>query len=75
MLVVTRKLNEGIVIDENIQVIVLGVEDGKVKLGIEAPREKRILRKEIYEAIKLENQEAIQIDKSIIHNLPRKNND
>ncbi len=72
MLVVTRKLNEGIVIDENIQVIVLGIEDGKVKIGIDAPREKRILRKEIYEAIKLENQEAVQIDKNIIYNLPRK---
>lgn len=66
MLIVTRKINEGIVIDENIQVVILGIEDGKVKLGIEAPTDKKIYRGEIYEAIKQENQEAMKSEKEAL---------
>ena len=63
MLVVTRKTDEGIIIDGNIEVVVLGVEGGKVKLGITAPSDKKIYRQEIYEAIKRENREAIRGNK------------
>lgn len=63
---ITRKLNQGIIIDENIEVVVLGIEDGKVKLGIEAPKAKKIYRKEIFEAIKKENQEAMQVDRDAL---------
>ena len=62
-MVITRKVNECIVIDENIQIAVLGVEDGKVKLGITAPIDKKIYRQELYEAIKQENKEAINGNK------------
>lgn len=72
MLVVTRKLEEGIVIDGDIEIVVLGIEDGKVKLGIEAPKGKKIYRKEIYTAIKEENQQAIYTDKNILNHLPKK---
>jgi carbon storage regulator len=72
MLVITRKLDEGLVIDGDIEVVVLGIEDGKVKIGIEAPRDKKIYRKEIFESIKQENQNAINIDKDILSNLPKK---
>lgn len=71
MLVITRKLEEGIIIDGDIEVVVLGIEDGKVKLGIEAPKDKKIYRKEIFEAIIQENQNAINITKEILSNLPR----
>lgn len=72
MLVITRKTNESLIIDEDIEVVVLGIEDGKVKLGIEAPRSKKIYRQEIFEAIKAENQQASKIHKNILSNLPKK---
>ncbi|MGI6537595.1 MAG: carbon storage regulator CsrA [Caldicoprobacterales bacterium] len=72
MLVVTRKINEGIVIDEDIEITIVGVEDGKVKLGINAPKDKKIYRKEIFEAIKEENRKAMKIDKKVFSHLPKK---
>jgi carbon storage regulator len=47
MLVLSRKLNESIVIDDNIVVTVLSVKGGAVKLGITAPNNVRILRTEL----------------------------
>ena len=58
MLVISRKTNESIVIDGNITVSVLRVDHDNVRLGIEAPLEIPVLRKEIYEAIKTNNREA-----------------
>ncbi len=58
MLVLSRRENEGIVIGEGIVVRVMAIEDGRVRLGIEAPREVPIHREEIFEAIKEENREA-----------------
>jgi len=55
MLVLTRRIDEGIVIQENIIVTVLNVEGDKVKLGIAAPQEVRILRKELFEAVQVQN--------------------
>ena len=58
MLVLSRKTNESIVIDGNITVSVLRVDHDNVRLGIEAPLEIPVLRKEIYEAIKTNNEMA-----------------
>lgn len=58
MLVLSRRNNESIMIGGGIEVIVLGVEGDNVKLGIRAPREIEIYRKEIYESIQRENQAA-----------------
>ena len=52
MLVLSRKKNESIVINDNIVVMVVEIQGGKVRLGIEAPREVTVHRREIYEAIK-----------------------
>ena len=52
MLVLARKLNEAIKIGENIEVKVLSIENGVVKLGIEAPRNIEILRNELLEDVK-----------------------
>jgi carbon storage regulator len=51
MLVLTRKLDECIVINGDILVTVLAIEGEKVKIGIQAPREVSIYRKELWEAI------------------------
>lgn len=49
MLVLSRKKNEGFYIDEDTFVKVLSVKGNVVKLGIEAPKGKKILRQEIFE--------------------------
>ncbi|MCK8816028.1 carbon storage regulator CsrA [Natroniella sulfidigena] len=58
MLILTRKKEESIILDDKIEVKVLAVEGGRVKLGIEAPADIEIHRQEVYEEIKAENQEA-----------------
>ena len=49
MLVLSRKNNEGIVIDGNIFITIIRVKGKSVKLGIEAPGDRKILRQELYE--------------------------
>lgn len=58
MLILTRKTEESIIINDNIEIVVVGIEDGKVKLGIKAPKEVDIHRKEVYQSIQLENKQA-----------------
>lgn len=59
MLVLSRKKNESIMIGNDIEIVVSEIEDGKVKIGIKAPRNIEIHRKEIFEEIQEENKEAI----------------
>lgn len=58
MLVLTRRIDESIVIDDNIVITVLAVEGDKVKIGINAPREIPIFRQELWLAIYEQNQIA-----------------
>jgi len=70
MLALTRKKGESIIINDNIEVIVLGVQGEQVKLGIVAPKSIPVHRKEIYEQIQAENLEATQnINLSAVKNL------
>ena len=52
MLVLSRKMNEAIVIGENIVVTVIDIRGDKIRLGIEAPRHVSVHRREVYERIK-----------------------
>ncbi len=52
MLVLSRKKNESIVIDERIVITVVEIRGDKVRLGIEAPRDVAIHRQEVYDALK-----------------------
>jgi carbon storage regulator len=61
MLVLSRQRDESIVIGDNIVVTVVDVRGDKVRLGIEAPREVSVHRREVYDAIQRENQQAAQI--------------
>ncbi|SFI35344.1 carbon storage regulator CsrA [Planctomicrobium piriforme] len=54
MLVLSRKKNESIVIDERIVITVVEIRGDKVRLGIEAPRDVAIHRQEIYDALRRE---------------------
>jgi len=58
MLVLTRKRNESIVIGDDIEVRVLSVVGEKVRIGIEAPREVPVFRKEVYLEIQQQRLEA-----------------
>ena len=60
MLVITRKKDESILIGEDIEITVIKLDDGSVKLGISAPKGKTILRKEVYEKVKDENMKAVR---------------
>lgn len=66
MLVLNRKMGESIILGENIEIRILDIQDGKIKIGIEAPREVSILRKEVYEAIKAENEASINVGEDIL---------
>ncbi|MBV8149835.1 MAG: carbon storage regulator CsrA [Candidatus Eremiobacteraeota bacterium] len=52
MLVLSRKINQSIMIGDQIRVVVVGVERDQVKIGIEAPRAVTVHRFEIYEEIR-----------------------
>ncbi len=58
MLVLTRKINQSIVIGDDVEVVVLEVRGEQVRLGIKAPRSVVVHRKEIYEQIQEENRAA-----------------
>ncbi len=52
MLVLSRKKNESIVINDDITVVVVEIRGDKVRLGVEAPKEIPVHRREVYDAIK-----------------------
>jgi carbon storage regulator len=58
MLVLTRKLNESIMVGDNVKITIVDVKGDQVKLGITAPREVAVHREEVYREIQKENQLA-----------------
>ncbi len=58
MLVLTRKVGEGVVIGDDIKITVVEIKGGGVRIGIEAPESIKIHRQEVYQRILQENQEA-----------------
>ena len=69
MLILARKNNESINIGDDIVVTVLSIEGGTVKLGVEAPKEVKLLRGEVYERIKKANLDAAGSDFDFFSNL------
>lgn len=69
MLVLTRKLNEAIMIGEDIEITILSVEGEQIKLGINAPKNVDIHRKEIYLSIQQENSEASKTETNLLKNI------
>lgn len=69
MLVISRKKGEAVLIGEDIQVKIVGVDGNNIKLAISAPSNIGILRKEIYEKIKDENIKAAKKNIEILSNL------
>jgi carbon storage regulator len=59
MLVLSRKLNQSIVINDDIHIVVVSIDRDTVKLGIQAPREVPVHRAEVYEEIQRANRAAV----------------
>ena len=59
MLVISRKKGESLLIGDDIEITVEKIDTSSVKISIKAPKEKVILRKEVYEKVKDENSNAI----------------
>lgn len=62
MLVLTRKQGEGIIIGDDIRITIVELKGGGVRIGIDAPRELKVHRQEVFDQIKQENKEAVQWD-------------
>lgn len=69
MLALSRKLQESIVIGDNIEITILSISKDQVKIGINAPKDVTIHRKEIYIQIQEENQQAMNSNKDIVEQL------
>ena len=61
MLVLSRQRDETIMIGDDIEVTVVDIRGDKVRLGVTAPKEISVHRKEVYDAIRRENQQAAQV--------------
>lgn len=76
MLVLTRKVGEGLIIGDDVRITVVELKGGGVRIGIEAPLEKKIYRLEVYDRICEENKNATQWEMSDLSQLeniiPRK---
>ncbi len=70
MLVLTRQRNETIVIGNNIDVTVVDIRGDKVRLGIQAPRDITVHRKEIYDQIHKANVESASLHPADLAGLP-----
>lgn len=58
MLVLTRKAGEGIIIGEDITIKIIEIKSGGIRIGIDAPRDCKIYRQEVFDRISAENREA-----------------
>ncbi len=56
MLILTRKVGESIMIGDSVEVKILGLRAGQVKIGIEAPKDLQVHREEIYDRIRAEEE-------------------
>lgn len=66
MLVVSRKKGESILIGEDIEVTVVKLDNGSVKLSINAPKDVTILRRELKEEVTIENKNAVSSNTFIL---------
>ena len=67
MLILTRRLNESLIVGDDVKITVLGVKGSQVRLGIEAPRDVSVHREEIYARIQAEqNGEAVPAMQEVV---------
>jgi len=66
MLILSRKVDERIMIGDEIEISVIDIRGDQVKIGISAPRSIKVYRKEVYQAIQQENIEAVKAKPSAL---------
>jgi carbon storage regulator len=69
MLVLSRKIDERIMIGDQIEISIVDIKGDQVKLGIIAPSQVKVYRKEVYQAIQRENIEAARVKPSALPTL------
>ena len=62
MLALSRKKNESLIINNNVEITILEIKGEQVKIGITAPKDVSIYRKEVYAQIQDANKEAVSTD-------------
>ena len=62
MLALTRKKGEAIIVNNNVEITILEVKGDQVKIGISAPKEVPVYRKEVYAQIQQANEEAVSAE-------------
>ena len=72
MLALTRKKGESIIIGDNIEIVVLSTSGEQVRIGILAPKNITVHRKEVFEQIQNENKEAIQSVKAKVQEVMKR---
>lgn len=72
MLIITRKKGESLMIGDDIEITISKIDDGSVKIGINAPKNVNILRKELYEEIEKENKMAMNISMDLLKGIKKK---
>lgn len=65
MLILSRKLDESIIIDGNIEIKIVSIDDNRVRIGINAPANVEVHRKEVFDKIKEENIQAASTAKAM----------
>jgi len=60
MLILSRKVNEKVIIGEDISISIIEIRGDQVRIGIDAPKMVKVFRQEVYDAIKAENKAALQ---------------
>jgi carbon storage regulator len=71
MLVISRKKGESLLIGEDVEITIVKIENGTVKIAISAPKEISILRTELYREVTDENQNAMIFDASALEKLKK----
>jgi len=69
MLILTRKTNQKLIINDNIEIVILESYKNSVKIGVNAPSDVQIYREEIYNEIKKSNKQAMDGDIDAISKL------
>jgi len=70
MLVLSRKINQSIMIGDGIEICVVDIKGDQVKIGIDAPKQVAVYRKEVYDEIKMQNKEAAATGKVDLSKFP-----
>ncbi len=73
MLILTRKLNQKLIINDDIEVVILETYKNAVKIGIKAPNHVQVFREEIYREIKKANEQSKISDVKILDNISTPN--